>query len=63
MCYEKWVSLLHTPCEEGHEGIVQLLLSKGADINAGTKDGASPLNKPCRKEHHSTVQLMDMKTL
>eukprot|EP00105_Crassostrea_gigas_P035545 XP_019919693.1 PREDICTED: ankyrin repeat and SOCS box protein 3-like [Crassostrea gigas] len=51
-------SPLHIACQNGHDSTVQLLLSKGADINLCMEYGASPLYMACQNGHNSTVQLL-----
>ena len=45
-------------CQEGHDGCVQLLLSKLANVNLCKKDKAGPLYIACRNRHKSTVQIL-----
>ncbi len=45
--------------QEGYYKIVELLLQKGADLNAGNKyNGKTALIQACKNGHHQTVQLL-----
>jgi ankyrin repeat protein len=39
---------LHIAAREGHKEIVELLIAKGADVNAMDKDGNTPLDSAIR---------------
>ncbi|XP_052704712.1 uncharacterized protein LOC128180618 [Crassostrea angulata] len=49
---------LNIACVNGHDSTVELLLSKGADINLCMEDKASPLSIACQNGHDSIVQLL-----
>ncbi len=42
----------------GHDEIVKFLLDRGADIDAGHEDGATPLMMASRNGHKSTVKVL-----
>lgn len=52
------VSSLYIACFGGHNSIVQILLSKGADIDLCKKNGESPLYIACKNGHDATVTLL-----
>lgn len=56
LCPKNGASPLIIACKNGHDSIVQLLLSNGANINLCTEDGKSPLFTACVSKHESTVQ-------
>ena len=43
---------------EGHKDIVELLISKGADVNVKTKDGKTPLLVALKKDQKEIVELL-----
>lgn len=59
MCDRIEETSLHKASEEGHEGIVQILLSKAANVNLYNLFKATPLHKTTRNGgHESNVQLV-----
>jgi ankyrin repeat protein len=42
-----WTAL-HEACCSGHAELIQLLLSRGANVNARCRDSATPLHKAAR---------------
>jgi ankyrin repeat protein len=42
--------------ESGHEATVQLLLEKGADVEAKSHNGRTPLSWTARNRHEAIVQ-------
>ncbi|KAK2762720.1 hypothetical protein FQN54_000894 [Arachnomyces sp. PD_36] len=42
----------------GHEAIVKLLLEKGADVNAGSKNNTTPLMRASSNGHEAVVKLL-----
>jgi ankyrin repeat protein len=44
--------------EKGHEAVVRLLLEKGADLNAKTRDGKTALHLAAEEGHETVVQLL-----
>jgi ankyrin repeat protein len=44
--------------EGGHDGVVKLLLGKGADLNSKDKDGLTPLFWAARNGHDATVKTL-----
>lgn len=49
---------LHLACLNGHKDIADLLLKRGADIEATQFTGATPLNDACWKGHKAVVELL-----
>jgi ankyrin repeat protein len=49
--------LLYAACN-GHEGIVEVLLSSAADVNSRTVDGGTPLHYAAQKGHQGIVGLL-----
>ena len=45
------------PAQNGHEGVVALLLAAGASVNLATKDGATPLFLAAQNGHAGVVAL------
>ena len=41
---------LHSAAREGHKEVIELLIAKGADVNAKDDDGATPLDMADDKE-------------
>lgn len=59
MCTKDGVSPLYIACQNGHDNIVKLLLSNGADLNICEENGrASPLYIACREGHEQNVILL-----
>lgn len=58
MCTRFRLSPLYVACQNGHEHIVKLLLSYGANINLCTENGVSPLCIAYQQEHESIVELL-----
>ncbi len=50
--------ILHHAISHGHHEIVKILLEKGADIEAKTKDGLTPLMFASRNGHHEIVKTL-----
>ena len=48
---------LHLAADRGYGQLVDLLLEKGADVNARDKTGAMPLNEAADKGHREVVAL------
>ena len=40
----RWINFLFAASEKGRKGIVEYLLSKGADVNVKDNYGSTPLN-------------------
>ena len=53
-----WETALHKAAAEGHKDIVQLLLSKGASIEARDRSSWTPLHVATRNGHTGTVELL-----
>ena len=51
------ITPLHDACSEGHKEIVELLISKGAVLNAKDQDGKTPLDKA---EHQERTKIADL---
>jgi ankyrin repeat protein len=49
---------LHSAAQWGHNEIVKLLVSRGADINAPNKFGESPLHYACVFRHREIVRIL-----
>ncbi|KAI8725570.1 hypothetical protein NCS52_00128400 [Fusarium sp. LHS14.1] len=49
---------LHFACLRGHRDIADLLLQRGADIDARGKNGATPLDDACFQGHKDVVELL-----
>jgi ankyrin repeat protein len=49
---------LHEAASEGHNKIVELLVTKGADVNAKDKNGDTPLDMAIRLRRTETVDLL-----
>lgn len=43
----KWKTPLTAACDNGHSGIVELLIKKGADVNVKNKFCGTPLTTAC----------------
>jgi len=51
-------TLLHTACVNGHKILVQILLERGADINATNNDGDTPLYLACANGRRNVVRAL-----
>ena len=49
-------SALYEACKNGHEEVVEFLLSQGADANKTNKDGMLPLHIASKKGNHRSAQ-------
>ena len=49
---------LHAAAYQGHEAMVQMLLSAGADLEAAGNDGATPLYLAAQQKHKGVVQIL-----
>ncbi len=49
---------MHEACLEGHAGIVELMLSFGADVDAPGGDGDTPLHDAIGNGHYQVVELL-----
>ena len=49
---------LANAAQQGHTDVVELLLENGADINAQTRDGYTPLTMACRGCHWDTARVL-----
>jgi ankyrin repeat protein len=55
---------LHQAAQNGHAGVVRLLISKGADVLAEDKEGRTALRLAVENGHMTVVrQLLDLKKL
>ena len=50
--------LLHNAARNGHKEIVELLIAKGADVDAKDEDGWTPLHWAVVNGHEETVELL-----
>lgn len=53
--------LSYKACQRGHGDVINILLSKGADVNLCRKDGLGPLHIASINEHVSLVELLLIK--
>lgn len=51
-------SALHAAAYRGHEDMVQVLLSAGADLEAAGNEGATPLYLAAQQKHKGVVQIL-----
>jgi ankyrin repeat protein len=51
-------TLLQEACYDGHKNIVELLVSKGADVNSKDKMGHGPLHLSCSQGHRDISELL-----
>jgi len=49
---------LHLGSAAGHGDVVELLIAKGADVNARRNDNRTPLHTACRAGHKDVVELL-----
>jgi ankyrin repeat protein len=49
---------LHVAADWGHKDVAELLLAKGADVNAKVKDGETPLDMAAFDGHKDVVELL-----
>ncbi len=56
--YHNSYTTLHVAAYEGHKDIVAELISNGANINAKTKHGATPLDVAEERGFHSIVYML-----
>jgi ankyrin repeat protein len=49
---------LHSAAEEGHKDLVELLITKGANVNAKDEDGVTPLQYAKIEGHTGIVELL-----
>ncbi len=47
--------LLNVACYRGHAGLVKLLIEKGADVNAASRDGSTPLIYAARGDTNGVI--------
>jgi len=55
---DKGRSPFHKACERGHTGVVEELIKKGADIEAGDKGGLTPVYMASEGGHADVVKLL-----
>lgn len=54
-----WTTPLYMACQEGHSGIVRMLLAfEEIAVNKGTDDGTTPLFMACQEAHIEVVTLL-----
>lgn len=54
-----WTALMHaTRKDRGYPAIVELLIEKGADVNAAHKHGGTALSSACYQGHEKAVELL-----
>ncbi|XP_036591613.1 ankyrin repeat and SOCS box protein 2 isoform X3 [Trichosurus vulpecula] len=51
-------SALYEACKNGHEDVVEFLLSQGADANKSNKDGLLPLHIASKRGNYKIVQML-----
>lgn len=54
----KWKTPLTAACDNGHSGIVELLIKKGADVNVKNKFCGTPLTTACENGNLSLVEML-----
>ena len=55
-------TLLHWACAEGKTQVVKLLVEKGADVNAKTERGYTPLDLARKRKYHEIVDFLTNRT-
>jgi ankyrin repeat protein len=51
---------LHVAAEDGSSGLVKMLVSSGADVNAVDKNGATPLILAMQNKHDEIVEMLKL---
>jgi len=52
-----WAAL-HFAAEEGHKEVAELLIAKGADMNANSDDDGTPLDRAVSEGHKEISELL-----
>ena len=52
------VTPLHEAAMFGHKHVCELLIERGADVDAKTRDLVTPLHRAARAGHHAVVKLL-----
>ncbi|CAM0136699.1 unnamed protein product [Umbelopsis sp. WA50703] len=55
---DQGLTALHYACDRGHLDIIKLLVEKGADVNALTKENETPLHYACLSEQSDAAQYL-----
>ena len=55
---EAGLTPLHVAASQGHKDVAESRIAKGADINARTGSGETPLALAIEKKHESVVKLL-----
>ena len=56
--YEDEGTPLHLAAFKGHKEIVEMLIAKGANVNAKDDDGITPLDGAMHQKHTETADLL-----
>jgi ankyrin repeat protein len=57
-CKQRLYTPLHLAAQNGHKAVAELLIAKGADVNAKTLWDETPLDLAISKEHKELADLL-----